>query len=228
MKKLLLVSIILLATTLSNFAQGYVVFESGSGKNWTWIYNETSGSAYPSSGNLNVAFLVSLTSATPAVDSLGTSTPTNTYNLNIGFSTANAWQKILTDPNFILATNSAAPGLPAVTATLSNPLVLSGFAYSSGTSFPVANCPSGTWTVFAIAWSADYATPQAAAGATGALGWSAAFTYTAGVDRTSTPPTFGNAGLQPFGVAVTPEPGTLTLAGLGMVSLLAFRRRNRK
>jgi hypothetical protein len=58
-----------------------------------------------------------------------------------------------------------------------------------------------------------------------ALGWSNSFNYTTGATVTATVEEFNQSGMNPFGVALIPEPATLALAGLGGLSLFFLRRK---
>lgn len=83
---------------------------------------------------------------------------------------------------------------------------------------------AGTYTALARAWynNGQYSTYSAASGASANAGQSALFTVNASIAPTPPPnTTFGS-----FTVgAIVPEPSTFVLAGLGIASLLLFRRR---
>lgn len=83
---------------------------------------------------------------------------------------------------------------------------------------------AGTYTALARAWynNGQYSTYSAATGASANAGQSALFSINATASPTPAPnTTFGS-----FTVgAVIPEPSTFVLAGLGIASLLLFRRR---
>ena len=176
----------------------------------------------------DVAFLIG--SGTPAIDSIAPSIPTNNVppgNVVTYFS-ANAWNDIFNDPNFHLATN----GSVTVVATASS--VNGSWAYDGANSFADPYTTGGTmYNVYAIGWLAanGATTPQQAAALDEPVGWSAVFSYTTGdpLGLPPTPPDAFHQKVTPFGVAgIVPEPGTIALAGMGIASLLAFRRRNSK
>jgi hypothetical protein len=83
---------------------------------------------------------------------------------------------------------------------------------------------AGTYTALARAWynNGQYSTYSAATGANANAGQSALFSINATASPTPAPnTTFGS-----FTVgAIIPEPSTFVLAGLGIASLLLFRRR---
>jgi hypothetical protein len=92
---------------------------------------------------------------------------------------------------------------------------------------------AGPYDLIVIAWnsSSGDSTLEEALGEVGGftaaadIGWSSAFDYTASTSSSSSPSQFSSQGLSPFGVAATPEPTTLALAGLGGLSMLFLRRR---
>ena len=176
----------------------------------------------------DVSFLIG--SGTPVVDSIAPAIPTNNMPPGnvVTYYAANAWNDIFNDPNFHLATN----GSVTVVATASS--VNGGWVYNGANSFSDPYTTGGnTYTVYAIGWLANNGatTPQQAAALDEPVGWSTAFSYTTGNPSglPPTPPDAFNQKVSPFGVAgIVPEPGTIALAGMGIASLLAFRRRNSK
>ncbi len=87
----------------------------------------------------------------------------------------------------------------------------------------VAVGAAGAYTMLVQAWfnGGQYATYAAASGAGVNAGRSALFSVTATAAPTPAPnTTFGS-----FSAVVVPEPSTFVLAGLGVASLLLFRRR---
>ena len=234
MKKLV-VTLFLTITGIAAFAQGDFAF-TGPGPRAAWDNFTTPG--VPVVGaTINVAFLFGSTSATPLVDSIYSKTTTNGTTTLSSAQITTAWSDILNDSSFMLATNDLAQGSPAVGVTSG----VGAYAYtppggSAGGAFAVDGSASAgaSYKVFIIGWSSAYATPQAAALAGGAVGWSQTFTYTAvagpNPGPAGNPGTFlaaaGSAQPLQFGViAPVPEPSTMALAALGGASLLLFRRR---
>lgn len=166
----------------------------------------------------NVAFLFG--SGTPLVDTVTgmTSTPTNQH---FNISSAPAWNAILTDPHFQLATNVVGGTLAVMRASANGSV-----SYNGSNPFTVTNSPlSGTTTIFLIAWPVFFADPFTAASVGAPVGWSAPFTYPIGTP-TNAPANFTVNGLIPFGVDVLPEPTTITLLAFGSAAVIIFRRRN--
>jgi hypothetical protein len=221
MKKLILTITLGTAMSCSLFAQGNFIFGTGGNRvddDWT-----TPGTGVGNSLD-DVALFIELTGtgATPAVVTAGGgAVGTSAAQLPNGLSEAQAWTDILGDSTFTLATNNGT-GL----AVLGTTTGAGGVLYDSGATFTVTGTlASGfTATVYIVGYDA------ADTFGTGPVGWSSAFTYTyaAGpVPGPSSTPGNMNA-VTPFGVAVSaPEPGTMALAGLGGISMLLFRRRNK-
>ncbi len=224
MKKTLIVAAALVATSVASFAQGSFLFSGNSKGIWD---DYSTSSAHLGGLTLDVTFLVG--TGTPLISSLATSVATNAITLGTdkSFSNATAWSDILSDPNFSLATSSGTNMISVVSASNGS------FQGNGSQSFLVTGTTAGsTYTVYAVAWNSAYATPALASAAHSAVGWSAAFSYVSGNPGALPPtsPASFAAGMAAFGVApgVVPEPGTIALAGMGIASLLAFRRRNSK
>jgi hypothetical protein len=222
MKKLFI--ILLLAVSMGvSYGQGLVFFSGES----QGVWDNFSSSQPILSADMDVSFLFG--TGTPLISSLGVggagpgnSIPTNALSNNTSFVPSAAWSDILNDPNFMLATNTGLPGSPVVAHVIGN----GSWGYNSSTEFHLAGASQNqTYTVYVIGWAGNYATPQLAAAADAAVGWSAAFSYTIPALITETPPSFVQAGFLPFGVVGTPEPTTFALAGLGGLSLWFLRRR---
>jgi len=219
MKRIIALSLIAasLAAT-SAFGQGYFQFTSG--KSQAYDGFTTPGASAPSA-NVNVALMWAAAGTTPTVDSLLTSTPTSGNSATVeSYTAAQAWADI-NNGQFTLAVNSATSA-NVIAKTAAN----GSFSYNGGVSFGVNGTSPGTYTIYEVSWNAAYADPTTAAAAGSAVGWSAPIQYTAVNATGFVNPTLGQfPGYGTFVPAATPEPGTMALAGLGGLSMLAFRRR---
>ena len=220
MKKTFLI-LSLLASTIVTFGQGNFFFSGPSPFNGVW--DNFSSSQPQRAADMNVAFLFG--TGTPHVDNqIASSVPTNALSVGFYINTYQAWNFILTDPNFMLATNVNALGMPVIATNAAT----GGWVYNDNTSFGVLGSANQTYQVFVIGWDKNFATPQAAAAAGSAVGWSAPFSYTAALYPLGTPLTMGASGLTPFGVVAiepVPEPSALALMGLSAGAFVFFRRR---
>jgi len=219
MKKAIL-AIALVATGLTSFGQGYVLFTTSTRQVWDTLVTPIK----PDAG-LNVGFLWAPVGTTATITSLAASTATNGTTSVSSFATA--WSDILgSNGGYTLAVNNGTSATATTTTT-----AVGGVSYNTANTFALAGTTGGTsYSVYAIAWSNAYSTPQAAQTAGAAVGWSSVFTYATSAAANGTPLSFSASGMSPFGLAAapTPEPGTIALAGMGIASLLAFRRRNSK
>ena len=208
-KYFLIISVATAISGLPAFGQGYFVFTGSPRTVWDF------GLFGTASTNTRVSFLWG--SGTPAVDVIAPSIPTNN---SVGYSYAEAWPLILTDPNFHLAHNNTDGSLAAV-----NIAANSAWIYSMGAPFPVTGTAPGPYTVYVIAWSYGFVDPAAAAAAGAPVGWSNPFTYTA-TGQIGTPLPMSQSGLLPFAIG-TPEPSMLSLIGLGAATFVLRRRKCR-
>jgi len=214
MKKQLIIAALAVATSLSSFGQGFVLFTSTKADG-VWYANSANTNGNINSlgnGGLDVGFIWA--AGTPTSLLGATANPTNST------ATGN-WNNVMNDPNFNWATNGNAEVVQGVN---NSGVTQGGWGYNGGASFGLFGTSAGqTIEVIAIAWSSTYSTPQAAALAQSPLGWGNTVSYTLGTGNSTT--SFAAAGSQPFGVSTVPEPATFAFAGLGVAALLAVRRR---
>jgi hypothetical protein len=218
MKKQLIIAALAVATSLSAFGQGYVVFSSTKNAGvWYGPSSQSPGSPAALGNNgITVGFMWASQGSVPATGPSGT--PTSS-------SAIVDWGQILTDPLFRFATNSGTGAL--VTQALNNSgLAQGGWNYNSGVSFGLqGSAPAANLTFRTVAWSSAYANPWEAAAAGSFVGYSNPFAYATGADSSAAVSTFALSGQNVFGVQPIPEPATFALAGLGAAALLIFRRR---
>lgn len=215
MKKQLIIGALALATSLSAFGQGYVLFQTTKASG-VWYGPGANGNVNGILGNnqITVGFLWANAGA-PQVGSTGT--PTNAAVIP-------SWDSLLNDSAFHFATNSTSGSLATVAVNNSG-VGQGGFSYNGGVAFPVLGTTGGsTIQVFVIGWSSAYANPWLAAANSSFVGFSKPFSYATTPDSGQTT-TFAGAGMTAFGVQAIPEPATFALAGLGAAAMLVFRRR---
>ena len=179
MKKLI-ITLALAAVGVSAFAQGEFAF-NGPGGRGVWVGTQGGNNAtFSSAGGIDVAFLFGSTANTPLIDGIAASTATNG---STAYSASTAWTDILTDPNFMLATNDngGSPVLAVGTEPSNGAYGYTPPGGAQGGAFAVDGTASGgaTYRIFVIGWSSAYATPQAAALAGAAVGWTQYFSYAA-------------------------------------------------
>lgn len=213
MRKTIAISLLTgwLAAT-SAFGQGYFAFTSGKNQ----VYDCFTVPTPTVGGNVRVSFLWAAAGTTPVVDIFLVSTPTSA-NTVLVYTIPQAWAAIL-NGQFNFATNAADNSL--VKATLSSTGVIN---YNGGSPFgALGTTPNTTYTIYEVGWDSAYANPWLAAAAQSAVGWSNPIQYTAVTSTFFVNSMIGQ--FASFGVFGVPEPTTMTLAALGGLSLLAFRR----
>ncbi len=213
MKKQLIIAALALGLSSGAFAQGYVnVSATGSPVKQDFL----TGTSASASGNVRIAVLWG--SGNSLIGNTASSTASFTTNA------PTVWTSLLNDPNYRLANNSGS----LITALTTTGLGAGNF---SAGDVPIDNSTAGaSLTLIVIGWNSAYATPQLAAAANAAVGWSAPVTYASGASSIATVLNMTQSGLAAFGVdtlapVVVPEPTTLALAGLSGASLLLFRRK---
>lgn len=230
MKKIIAISLLTVSlAATSAFGQGYFLLSTAKSQ----VYDGfTTAGVSTLASTVNTAFLWAPANTVPTVNNYLTSMPT-TANSNTPrtFLLAQAWTAIL-NGQFNLATNDTTGVLVTQLCRANGSIGYNPDTFGNSTPFPVTGTtPDTTYTVYMIGWDAHYATPALAAAANGglgaALGWSLPFQYTA---RTQFSIFIDN--ILPFGnnfgtLPPVPEPATTALVGLGCLSLLTFRRRNK-
>jgi hypothetical protein len=215
MKKLVCSAIVAGLASMSVFGQGYMTFVSGSANG---LYDIFTTPATPTkNANMQVGFIWSSTAtslaalgATISPTAANSTVASPWANLTVASLLANGWQ---------WGTN-ASTSAGIFTPTASSPPPAAGDFNAGGTPAVGGTAPSMVVEMYVIAWQKALSTSPAF---TGAIGWSAPFSYTLG---SSTSPGGGlTASFASFGVDPVPEPSTMALAGLGGLSLLLFRRR---
>jgi len=227
-KQIIALSVALIATVSSSFAQGYMTF-STSTANYVWDEFTTAGSGVKANTDVNFAVYWAPVGTTDPLAAVGTQFPsgasqsvaTNQVTSITGAATINT---TMTGAGFTLAVNSANSQVIVGTTTAAGGMTAG--------QFQVAGTTAGSqYELVVVGWNASAGGASALTGGTYSdIGWSNPFNYTSGVNSVDTAGTaYVNAdGMVKFGVApvgVAPEPGTMALAALGGASLLLFRRR---
>lgn len=104
------------------------------------------------------------------------SSPANgvNYDGSVAYSLSQAWNALLSTPGWIIATNANTSSMVVSNTTSSGSI-----NYASGFAFPVqGTSPGSQYSLMIFGWDGSYATPQQAAAAGAAVGWSTVFQYT--------------------------------------------------
>jgi len=220
-KKLMVTLAAVLATAgMTAFGQGYIEFSTSGG----FVYDDftTPGTDVKAPGNVTVTFLWAANGATSA---LGAGLATTGQVTESGGA---ASIETMLSSGWTVANNTGT-GVEADNTVHASGPTQGGIGYGT---FQVTGTSSAgiNYEVVVVGWaSTEGATLSAALASGGALGWSSAFSYASGSSSTSPLSQFSAAGNgTPFGVAgvaSTPEPTSLALAGLGGLSMLFLRRR---
>ena len=218
MKKTIVTIAALAAVSFSALSQGYVFFSAS--KSTVWDDFTTLGTPTTSAGTVELTFLwINSTTATVP----WTQTATNATGSSATWSQINT----LLSSGWNIATN-ASTSAQADVATGTGGTTRGNIPYGGTSSFLVAGTTAGAnIDLVVIGWAATAGTTlQQADNANAALGVTAVINYATGATSSSPVNTLTVDGIGNFGVAPTPEPSTIALAGLGVSALVAFRRRN--
>ena len=220
MKKILLIATTVVALSgLTSMGQGYIAFQTPTRGMWD-LFTPANAGTPKLAATMNLTFLWGTGSA--LISGIGATTPTNNLASQPIFTPAQAWNAILTDPNYRLGQDQNVANANPILANAANGAA----SYMSAASFPLNASPAGgTVGVYVIGWDKAFATPAAAQAAGSAVGWSPIFQDALGASSIATVSTFAASGFVPFGVPAVPEPTTFALAGLGMAAMLVSRRR---
>jgi len=127
---------------------------------------------------------------------------------------------------FAAGVNQPAASLSPVGPIVGTSTIAAGRVANTVIDIPTAVVPAGGAATFQVwTWSSSFASYNAAALGGGLIGKSITFNATTSVGGPPPPLPVSLAGLWP-GIGI-PEPSTIVLAGMGVVSLLFFRRRKR-
>jgi hypothetical protein len=207
MKTILTIAALFTATAAA-FAQGQIVFNNSAASTGTPGGARVFDGGVPIAGNAARAALLAGPAATAVPASM-----TAMGNLEMGAYTVAPFQ---TWVNFRTGTStSIGAGFVSVGSQVGRAFTTIGW-----------NTPAiaqiAVWTGNYNTWSEAWTAAQAP-GSTVKIGLSGVVNLTTAPSATATQPTL--LGLQPFSIAIVPEPATASLLGLGLASLLIFRRR---
>jgi len=163
-----------------------------------------------------------------AFDTTINGTPNTTQDLNLELLEGASAGAVTTDIVTLLLAQSATPsGSPTaaggVYSAASDISFLGTISESSGTAFTV---PAGLDFFQVLAWTGSSPTyPGMTPGTTD--GASAVFSETIAGGATAFPGDVSGVGVIALTTNIVPEPSTLAMAGVGLVSMLFFRRKNK-
>ena len=217
MKKTIAIAVAAFAVIGSSFAQGYVAFSSSKSAIWDDFTSPGVGVVAPV--NTYETFLWTTSSSL--------TTPWSTATATNATSSSATWSQITTaiGNGWNVATNNTS-GNEVVGTDIASGVTKGAISYNGAVSFPLFASPSsGNIYAVVVAWSTNSGSVLPFSGP---LGVSSIVTYAVGASSSSPVGTFSGGGFTPIGVAPTPEPATIALAGLGVSALVAFRRRSSK
>jgi hypothetical protein len=234
MKKVIALSIVAASVmATSAFAQGYFNFTTF--KSQTYDGFTTAGVSTVAS-TCDVTFLWAASGSTVSGLPLASTPTSGNSTTTESYTAAQAWAAILaTESAGWTPAVNVATGNPAVQLTANN----GSATYNGGATFGVTGTSGqnqslstgATYALYLVAWNpaGGNNTLASAAAAGAAVGWSTVFSYTSGLNPSSSVGSFQslspNFGVFTPNVVVTPEPGTLALAALGGAAMLFIRRK---
>jgi len=152
--------------------------------------------------------------------------PDTTQDINLELLEGASSSTVTTDVVTLLLGNSSAPSGTPVAAggtysAVNDVSFLGVINEASGSEFAV---PAGTDFFEVLGWTGNYATLAAAQAGGAATGSSPIFNETITSGPTAFPGDISNVGVVSL---VVPEPSTLAMAGVGLASMLIFRRKSK-
>jgi hypothetical protein len=215
-----------LAST-SAFGQGWLHVASLSSQVWDGF---TTPGVSTRTSNVNVGLFWAAANTANPMAGLLAFTPSNGNSTTIvPYTAATAWNTLLNASGWQLGSSTIAGGSLITRSTTKGAVA---FAGGGGQFDLTGSTPGGDVALLEVSWNAAYANPTAAQAGGSAIGWSylaSVFAATGehlGVSGTDvTAPIVGSLPNN-FGTFVydVPEPGPLSFAALGGLSLLIFRR----
>ena len=219
MKKILALSAILAATASGVFAQGTITFN-----NTTATYVTTNNGTVGNIASGNSGNIIDFTVLVAPMTSFGVPTsitnPTNSVWLSTGLSFTNsgtAAGRVLGYSSVTVPSNWAAGS--------TNSYIIVAWSANLGSSWATVSqeAITGNWTTAGLFGYSAVGFNQAGGSVNGN---SVPSPNLCGTSATTQGTPVGGFALSAVAPSVTPEPSTIALAGMGIASLLAFRRRN--